>query len=944
MQPPALPKNELQRLQALRERALLDTPPEERFDRLTRLAKHTFGTEMALVSLVDAERQWFKSKQGLDACETGRDVSFCGHAILHDSILEVSDARLDPRFADNPLVTGTPHIRFYAGAPLSTSEGYHIGTLCIIDSQPRTLTPAEKLALRDLADCVEEEINQSAERRLQALLAASEAHKDAIIRALPDLVMVVNSNGVFLDSAEHADLIMPRAELIGKSLEQILPGDIAARGRQMIEQALASRSVQTFEYSLTIPSGPAAFEARFQYLSSAEVLVIIRNITAQKDAERALMLQKQLAEIIARAQSEFIKEPDRRKAFDGLLTDILALTDSVYGFIGEVLYTPDGKPYLKSYAITNIAWNDATRGFYEANAPHGLEFYNLKTLFGAAMTSGKAVIANDPIHDPRKGGLPEGHPALNAFLGAPIYHAGNMVAMLGLANRPTGYDDALIHFLNPLLATIGQLIDVARVQARHAEAQMEIARLSRVASQTTNAVIITDTAGQVEWINEGFTRISGYPLEEMLGRKPADLLQGPGTSQRSITRMRTALMQGESFELDILNYHKNGTPYWVHINCNPLRDEHGQLQGFMAIESDITQQKEVESQLNQFKNTLDKTLDCVFMFNARNLKFFYANEGGLQQVGYSMAELSNMHPYDIKPEMSRSKFLEMIQPLVNGEKPWMTFETIHQHKNGTQIPVEVFLQYIAHEDEPSRFVAVVRDITERKKNDRLKNEFISIVSHELRTPLTAISGALGLLAGGVLGPLPEKAQEMVSIASKNSQRLSYLINDLLDMEKLVAGKMHFDLQPQALLSVVQQSIEAHQPYGSERNVKINLSGQLPHVRVKVDGQRLLQVLANLLSNAIKYSPDNGEVDVHMAADQGHVRLSVTDHGPGIPAEFHRRIFQKFSQADSSDTRQRGGTGLGLAITKELVERMHGSIGFTSTKGEGASFYIDFPIY
>lgn len=158
--PPALPENEAQRLQALRRRSILDTPAEERFDRLTRLAKQMFGTPIALVSLVDADRQWFKSPQGLDACETGRDISFCGHAILDKDIFEVIDARLDPRFADNPLVVGPPNIRFYAGAPLSTPEGYRIGTLCVIADRPRQLTAEERQALRDLADCVEEEINQ----------------------------------------------------------------------------------------------------------------------------------------------------------------------------------------------------------------------------------------------------------------------------------------------------------------------------------------------------------------------------------------------------------------------------------------------------------------------------------------------------------------------------------------------------------------------------------------------------------------------------------------------------------------------------------------------------------------------------------------------------------------------------------------------------------------
>ena len=181
---PAFPDNELPRLEALRLTGLLDSPGEVRFDRLTRLAKQLLGVKTALVSLVDCDRQWFKSRQGLDATQTPRSISFCGHAILNSGIFEVPDASLDPRFSDNPLVTGDPYIRFYAGAPLSTASGFRIGTLCVIDDQPRTLTPPERASLRDLADCVEQEINQvQLHEQAQALeQARREAEKASLAK------------------------------------------------------------------------------------------------------------------------------------------------------------------------------------------------------------------------------------------------------------------------------------------------------------------------------------------------------------------------------------------------------------------------------------------------------------------------------------------------------------------------------------------------------------------------------------------------------------------------------------------------------------------------------------------------------------------------------------------------------------------------------------------
>jgi len=260
--------------------------------------------------------------------------------------------------------------------------------------------------------------------------------------------------------------------------------------------------------------------------------------------------------------------------------------------------------------------------------------------------------------------------------------------------------------------------------------------------------------------------------------------------------------------------------------------------------------------------------------------------------------------------------------------------------------VEIFLQLVREDDDKGVFVAVVRDITERKKIDRLKNEFVSTVSHELRTPLTSIRGSLGLVAGGVTGELPVQAKSLIDIAYKNSERLVRLINDILDIEKIESGKMVLELKQQDLMSLIEQSIDSTRAYGETYKVEYKISEAMPGVQVNVDHDRLMQVMANLLSNAAKFSPAGSQVEIAVRPGLIGVRVMVSDKGTGIPEAFRSHIFQKFSQADSSDTRQKGGTGLGLSISKAIIEKMDGVIGFDTGKetesGTGSVFYFELP--
>lgn len=238
------------------------------------------------------------------------------------------------------------------------------------------------------------------------------------------------------------------------------------------------------------------------------------------------------------------------------------------------------------------------------------------------------------------------------------------------------------------------------------------------------------------------------------------------------------------------------------------------------------------------------------------------------------------------------------------------------------------------------YIAIFRDFTGQRAVARMKDEFISTVSHELRTPLTSILGSLGLLANGAVEGIPPKGTELLKIAHNNGARLLDLINDLLDLERLASGQMEYRMEDLSVSVLLEEAVAAHQGYADQYGVTLKISSTCDREAVLGDRARLLQVMANLLSNATKYSDPGGEVEITAAPNGDAVRISVINHGPGIPEEYHPRLFDKFTQADASDTRRKGGTGLGLSICKAIVEHHGGEIGFETKPGEGTTFNVD----
>lgn len=336
--------------------------------------------------------------------------------------------------------------------------------------------------------------------------------------------------------------------------------------------------------------------------------------------------------------------------------------------------------------------------------------------------------------------------------------------------------------------------------------------------------------------------------------------------------------------------------------------------------------------------------EAIVIIDAESLHFTDANGNALKLFGLPREGLLRGGPIDLSPAVqaggrsSRTFIEEKVREAIAGKTP--VFEWVCRSAAGKTIPCEMHLVRLPGGG-PARIRGSIIDITERKRMERMKNEFVSTVSHELRTPITSIRGSLGLLAAGVTGPLPPAAQSMIEVAHKNCERLVRLVNDILDIEKVEEGKMSFNLKSVRLQNVVARAILLNRPFAHGRNVELRLVEEEPQALVFGDEERLMQVLTNLISNAVKVSPRGETVTIGIERRGSQLRTSIRDRGPGIPEDFRGRLFQKFAQADRrDDSSTRMGTGLGLAIAKALVEKMSGTIGFETEEGRGTTFYFD----
>ncbi len=492
---------------------------------------------------------------------------------------------------------------------------------------------------------------------------------------------------------------------------------------------------------------------------------------------------------------------------------------------------------------------------------------------------------------------------------------------------------------------------VIRAQANHRRIQAELAdseAMSRAITESMADGVITATPqGLIVNANSAARHLFGYRLKDLLEQPVAMLL--PVRYQGGFAAFFAALADRprgfRESDMQVVGQRRDGSEFSVNASFGDVNVGGRRL--FTAIIRDVTESKRMAQVLRDSEEQLRQLTDNVPALMAyvdSDQRFQFHNKAYEEVLGLSREKIHGKTLLDIAGPEFYSRISGHVQEALSGCP--VRYEREQLTASGERR--EYVMSYVPRygeddmQDKVIGFFALGTDVTELKRIDRMKSEFVSTVSHELRTPLTSLRGSLGLVSGGVAGALPDRAKSLVEIAKNNCERLIRLINDILDSEKIESGKMQFELQPLELLPLLERTLADNEGFAAQHQVRLALHAPRQPLKAQVDSDRLLQVLTNLLSNAIKFSPAQGTVRVLLGRHAGRVRVEVSDSGPGIPEEFRQRIFQKFSQADSSDTRQKGGTGLGLAISKAIVERMEGSLGFTSRVDVGTTFFFELP--
>jgi PAS domain S-box-containing protein len=570
---------------------------------------------------------------------------------------------------------------------------------------------------------------------------------------------------------------------------------------------------------------------------------------------------------------------------------------------------------------------------------------------GHAVAADQVLVVPDALDDERftDNPLVTGPPGIRFYAGAPVHAPGS-----GLPIGSLCIIDRVPRRLTERERTI--LVELAAL----VEAEFAITEERRglwlyeavLRAATGHCVFATDASGSIVIFNAGAERLLGWRADEVVRKAtPALFLDREelgGALDRAVGMdpvdvVREVVGEGVPHRLHFVT--RDGARVPVSVTFTVNKDRHGRAVGLIGIATDISDQVATEERLASnerlFRTILKHITDGVVVID-REGTIGYASSAALVLVGVSAARealgrsiFDFLHPDDIPEALGA---LER-QRNRTGEGDPLYVRVVRA--DGGERDTEAVAYTLLDDPAVQGIVLTIRDITEQRALERMKNQFISAVSHELRTPLTSIKGSLGLIVGGVAGELPEQAAHLVEVAARNSDVLMQLVNDILDIERLDADAMILDVTDTPVDEIVRQAVDAAAGMAIDRDVEIETRG-IDGAVLRVDGFRIGQALTNLIGNAVKFSPAGGVVRVEEEVRPDAVTISVSDAGPGIPPDMQESIFERFEQVRGLNDVMGGGTGLGLPIAKGIVEAHGGTIMVESELGAGSRFIIRLP--
>lgn len=469
---------------------------------------------------------------------------------------------------------------------------------------------------------------------------------------------------------------------------------------------------------------------------------------------------------------------------------------------------------------------------------------------------------------------------------------------------------------------------------------------------------ITDRDGNLTYVNDAFCNISGYRRDELLGNK-YNILNSGRHSADFYKEMWQTISSGETWRGELEDRSKDGELYWVETTIVPFVDDEGAPYQYMGLQTDITERIRTEEVNVRLGRILDESINEIYIFDSESLKFLQVNKGARENLGYTIEELKGLAPYDIKPEYTADEFIEFIKPLRDGERNVLSFETLHERKNGTTYPVEIILQ-LSTIVKPHVFVAMVQDITERRKSElelqeyqlhlqdmveertddlKLANRelesFCYSVSHDLRAPLRSIDGFSQALLEDCSGTLDEEAKDYLGRVRASSQRMGELIDDLLNLSKVVRSEMNIsEVRIGKLVRRVAEQLQAAD--SSRKNVRFSIDESL---LARGDQRLILAMLENLLGNAWKFTAKEDNAMIEFGAiehDNGHA-FYVKDNGAGFDEKYVHKLFEPFQRLHSMHEYE--GSGIGLATVQRIIRRHGGDVWAEGEVGVGATIFF-----